>query len=264
MSGQKLSMRSNAGKAVAREHDVGLRIAARPRHEIEHPAEILGELNGHLDKEAVVDDSIEFSICTAYRLAVVFRVVSTKAQRRRWQQNWELKHPERFEAYKKKNLAAIKARYRNDPEFRQRKKEYAVKWSRKNRAKINKRRRTSPQLQATQRRWTQSEVGRRSFRKSWLKTKYGITLEQYEAMLARQGSSCAICGSAETVTDRWRSKNRRLRVDHDHVTKLVRGLLCHHCNAGMGHFKDDPELLLKAIAYLQRHGRKIAPLKAVT
>lgn len=50
---------------------------------------------------------------------------------------------------------------------------------------------------------------------------------------------CVICGSKE-----------KLVVDHDHNTQKIRGLLCNHCNRGLGHFRDDPMLLEFARQYL--------------
>jgi hypothetical protein len=52
-------------------------------------------------------------------------------------------------------------------------------------------------------------------------------------------TQCVICGSEE-----------KLVVDHDHVTGQVRGMLCNHCNRGLGHFRDDPLLLEFAAQYL--------------
>ena len=57
-----------------------------------------------------------------------------------------------------------------------------------------------------------------------LKRRYGITPEQYDKMLERQGGGCAVCGKAP------KPGARRLAVDHDHSTKVVRGLLCFTCN----------------------------------
>lgn len=51
---------------------------------------------------------------------------------------------------------------------------------------------------------------------------------------------CIICGSDETLV-----------VDHDHKTGKIRGMLCNHCNRGLGHFRDDPELLEFAAIYLR-------------
>ena len=68
---------------------------------------------------------------------------------------------------------------------------------------------------------------------------YRITLIQYEEMLARQGGVCASCRDAK-ATD----------VDHCHSTGVVRGILCHACNKGLGYFRDNPEKLAAAIAYL--------------
>jgi len=73
---------------------------------------------------------------------------------------------------------------------------------------------------------------------------YGITLEEYEVLLIKQNNVCAIC-SASTG-----SNNKRLAVDHNHQTGVVRGLLCDDCNIGLGKFKDNPNLLIKAINYL--------------
>lgn len=75
-----------------------------------------------------------------------------------------------------------------------------------------------------------------------LRYKFGITLEEYDALLDAQDGRCAICGA--------RPEGRMLDVDHDHATGIVRGLLCNNCNRGIGHLGDDAERLLAAAAYL--------------
>ena len=83
-------------------------------------------------------------------------------------------------------------------------------------------------------------------RKSMLKNKYGITLDQYEAMYNQQHGLCAIC---------FRISDRLLVVDHDHTTGHIRGLLCHNCNIALGLLQDSTDVLLSAIAYLKSHNK---------
>jgi hypothetical protein len=76
-----------------------------------------------------------------------------------------------------------------------------------------------------------------------LKSKYDITIEDYNNMLESQDGVCAICG-VDTPDS--------FHVDHCHRTKEIRGILCAHCNRGLGEFKDSTEILAKAIKYLCR------------
>lgn len=73
-----------------------------------------------------------------------------------------------------------------------------------------------------------------------LRKKYGIDLGMWDDTLVAQGGVCLICGSDD-----------RLVLDHDHQTGFPRSILCHNCNVGIGHFKEDPNFLRKAIRYLE-------------
>lgn len=90
-------------------------------------------------------------------------------------------------------------------------------------------------------------------RKRTLRKEFGLTLAQFDAMLAAQDGRCAICGTTETRAN-WRStKPEALAVDHDHATNAVRGLLCNSCNRGLGLFADSADRLHAAAAYLEHH-----------
>ncbi len=89
------------------------------------------------------------------------------------------------------------------------------------------------------------------WRKKMLRT-YGLTEAQYDAMLIAQQGVCAICFQPETIIDPQKGKLRRLAVDHHHVSKRVRGLLCYRCNTSIGRFEESITLLHSAIAYLTR------------
>ena len=75
--------------------------------------------------------------------------------------------------------------------------------------------------------------------------KYGIGLKEKEALLNEQKWKCLICGvNAGSKLSDW-------HLDHCHVTKKVRGILCSPCNRGLGCFKDNIIFLKKAIKYLK-------------
>lgn len=85
-----------------------------------------------------------------------------------------------------------------------------------------------------------------------LRKRYGLTSEQFDAMLEAQGG-CAACGASETDGKYW-------HVDHDHSCcatqasscgKCIRGILCHGCNTALGNVHDDPERLRALIRYLE-------------
>lgn len=79
-----------------------------------------------------------------------------------------------------------------------------------------------------------------------LKTKYGITHEQYEELLRRQRGRCALCRS-----DKPHARYGRFHIDHCHKTDRIRGLLCAKCNLGLGSLGEDVGLLYRAIDYIQ-------------
>lgn len=72
--------------------------------------------------------------------------------------------------------------------------------------------------------YQRTPAGMAKQRRARLKSRYGMSLEDYEEMLAAQGGSCALCPA--TISQ----DGRRLAVDHDHATGKVRGILCLRCN----------------------------------
>lgn len=79
---------------------------------------------------------------------------------------------------------------------------------------------------------------------NYLKTRYGITLEDFNVLLEKQNNCCAIC--KKSVDE----NKQGLSVDHCHKTGKVRGLLCSHCNFVIGYAKDSIERLQSIINYL--------------
>lgn len=166
---------------------------------------------------------------------------------------WHQEHREHMAEYARRYY------HKKTPEQRARDKARVKKWyaahREDQRLKANARRRArkaadpayraliKAQQAALRRRHPHREVA--YTRKHVLKTRYGMTPEQYDALASAQGGVCAICRGTN-------SRNVRLPVDHDHATNRVRGLLCERCNLALGQFADDPRLLQSAIDYLAR------------
>ena len=90
----------------------------------------------------------------------------------------------------------------------------------------------------------------RQCRSREVERRYGITLDEFDAMLERQGHKCAICEQPESVQTTKSGVRRSLSIDHCHETGKVRGLLCMKCNSLIGHGDDNVETLRRAIEYL--------------
>lgn len=83
--------------------------------------------------------------------------------------------------------------------------------------------------------------GKKRKDKEWAyKRKYGLTEEHVSQMIRAQGSRCLICLAVANLV-----------VDHCHKTGIVRGLLCARCNMALGMFKDDPDIISRAVSYLE-------------
>jgi hypothetical protein len=84
-----------------------------------------------------------------------------------------------------------------------------------------------------------------SQKNSQLKSRFNITLEEYNKMFQKQNGVCAICGKNEEI------KGRSLAVDHNHQIGKVRGLLCGKCNKMLGLSNDNIIILESAINYIK-------------
>jgi hypothetical protein len=74
-----------------------------------------------------------------------------------------------------------------------------------------------------------------------LMRQYGLSLSDFNSLLASQNGACAIC---RIIGVRW-------FVDHDHETRIVRGILCQHCNSALGFARDSPVILRACAEYLE-------------
>ena len=81
-----------------------------------------------------------------------------------------------------------------------------------------------------------------------LRTFYGISPEEYDAMLERQGGKCAICECKFVTEPRGNAQSPHL--DHEHNSGWIRGILCNNCNHAIGILGEDVKRMERAIEYL--------------
>ena len=75
-----------------------------------------------------------------------------------------------------------------------------------------------------------------------IKKNYGLSRRDYESILEWQGGGCAFC----------KRNDIQMHVDHDHSTGRVRGILCHLCNTGLGLFRENTDVMNRAICYVSK------------
>ena len=113
---------------------------------------------------------------------------------------------------------------------------YQTEWARNNKDKVS----------ASAKKYYRTQQGQWMSMCKHLRRKYGISGEEYAWLENEQDRSCYLCGCPSEET-----RDGRLVVDHCHSSGAVRRLLCHKCNAGLGQFNDDPELMRRAASYIE-------------
>ena len=144
-----------------------------------------------------------------------------KASRKQYMKDYAKKNPEKFKRTSEQQAEVNRRRrekYAKDKEYRDSIKKTVADWHEKN-----------PDARKRQR----------------IK-KYGLTLDQYRALLDRAGHRCQICGFSEKA-----DRNMFPVIDHSHITGKVRGVLCMNCNMGIGKLRDSVDNLEAAIKYLR-------------
>jgi hypothetical protein len=102
---------------------------------------------------------------------------------------------------------------------------------------------------AYQRVYRKTEKPQRTNRDRLLRKKYGITVDEYDALLASQDGRCAIC---RTDQPGGPTPESAFHVDHSHDDGRVRGLLCRACNTALGLLGEDPGRIRTLLAYIER------------
>lgn len=84
-----------------------------------------------------------------------------------------------------------------------------------------------------------------------LRQAYGVGIIYYDAKLKEQGGVCASCGRCRK--DTWRGKLVAMPLDHNHLTKQPRGVLCSKCNRALGLVEENIDILLGLIEYIKKY-----------
>lgn len=134
--------------------------------------------------------------------------------------------------------AERRRRYLASPEQQERQREHAARWYQENKERASASRKEY---------YARTKSARARTGRDWrFREKYGITHDDYDAMVSAQGGLCAACGGEQQHG--W----KRLCVDHDHATGRVRGLLCDYCNRAVGLLRDDASRAQRLADYLSR------------
>lgn len=131
-------------------------------------------------------------------------------------------------------MPTLKAEYREAN--REHLAEYARTWREANKEKLKEQGRRY--YQENKERLSETQRAQK------LRAQYGITPDDVDRMVEKQGGGCAIC-------EKDLSDKKERRIDHNHETGLVRGILCHHCNTMLGYGIDDPQILESGARYLR-------------
>lgn len=173
-------------------------------------------------------------VCKKVKIATEFRMIKMRGKdalasrcvdcNKEYMKRYYKSNTGKLSEYRRENQEKINARkrerYREDPEYRR----AILDQVRETRIKHPERKRNTA-----------------------LRSNYGLSLSEFNLLLASQDGGCAICGNKESGG----KHNKNLHVDHDHDSGVVRGILCASCNFAIGLLKDDPELLMRAAMYLQ-------------
>ena len=113
------------------------------------------------------------------------------------------------------------------------------------------RRACKPCVREDQRRFRDSQPDYNHARN--LQRRYGLSVDEYQTLLANQNFACPICEVEISNTIEYKGK-RPVAVDHNHETGDVRGILCSMCNLMLGHARENTSILYRAIVYLSERG----------
>lgn len=183
-----------------------------------------------------------------------------------WRKEWNKNNKDKIRGYeeKRRNSPEGKAskkkrgkKYRDKPENKEAMRLYGIAYRQKNKEKIKLRKRLYKQQNREKVnehnrlfRMKNPELQKERDRRGHLRRKFGITLDEYNALLKKQNGVCAICYRPEI--------GKELSVDHCHKTGRVRGLLCAQCNQAIGMFGESVKVLTNAIEYIEKERGKDA------
>lgn len=189
----------------------------------------------------------------------IFRASRTGPNPRRCQECKEtFKKASSSRSYQK-NKDRIRVRA-SVPEKKARKREYMAQWYSANKEnqilKGKERYQQNREFYLKKQAEYRTTVGKANVAAAERKRRFNVSVTEIEMIRQEQGDRCAIC---QTDTPGGRGG---WHFDHDHSfskkdSRGHRGLLCHNCNLGLGHFQDNEDILSKAIAYLQKFKFKI-------
>jgi len=175
-----------------------------------------------------------------------------KEQSKKWYEEHKEHMKERNKKWYGEHKEHIKERNKKwYEEHKEHMKERKKKWYEQHKDKIKEQRKKWYEDHKEQsKKWYKDHKEER--KKYHITHQYGLSLQEYNEILLKQNYKCAICGKPLDLENR-----KHTNIDHDHMTGVIRGILCNYCNSVLGYAFDNPDILQNAQDYILAHSNNI-------
>lgn len=180
---------------------------------------------------------------------------------REYNKKYRLEHKEELKIKQREYNKKYYQKHKDDPIYKEKMRERSNKWHQEHQ-ELEKERKKKDYLRNKEKYRIKNKNWRKNLKnkekqkiynkKSHLKIRFGLSVEEYDTMIKKQNNKCASCG----ITFNENNNSERPCIDHDHKIGKIREILCNNCNLTLGIMSDDAEKLINLVKYLEKHNHK--------